>query len=57
MLLGQRLAHRAPKRRRGIRYLGECLAGGGDVLPNMKAGSIRAPAFEGDGRPVLEWPA
>jgi len=45
MPLRQRVAHLAPKRRRRIRDL-RCqpLVGTGDVLPNVKAGKIPAPA-------------
>jgi hypothetical protein len=42
---GQRLPHMTPKGRRRIRDLrGECVVGAGGVLPEVKAGKIRAPA-------------
>ena len=52
MPLGQRIAHMPPEGRRRIRDLGgELLVGAGDVLPKVKAGNVRAPAFEGMGGP------
>ena len=52
MPLGQRIAHMAPERRLRIRDLrGELAVGTGDLLPKVKAGKVRAPAFEGMGGP------
>ena len=46
MPLGQRIAHVPPEGRRRIRDLGgKLLVGTGDVLPKVKAGNVRAPAF------------
>jgi hypothetical protein len=46
ILLGQRIAHMRPERRRRVRDLrGELLVGTGDVLPKVEAGNIGAPAL------------
>ena len=51
MLLGQRISHMAPERRRRIRDpSGELLVGAGDACPKVKAGnSVPQPSLAGVG--------